>query len=154
MLDPTSIMAAVGSLKTILDLALNVKDAQIALRISTAVADAQGRLIDVQQQTLALQADNQLLRDEIRQLKDAAEDEKRFEFMHGVYWKTRDVETERLGNDGDPIIEVRYDGPFCPTCRDADKKAVRMRYTGASEDKLLFWCDIHKIPIEVPQMNY
>jgi hypothetical protein len=49
MLDPTSIMAAVGSLKTILDLALNVKDAQIALRISTAVADAQGRLIDVQQ---------------------------------------------------------------------------------------------------------
>ena len=69
MFDPASISAALGSAKVILDLLKNANDAQLAIKISTEVGNVQGRLIDVQQQALALQNENQDLRDEIRQLK-------------------------------------------------------------------------------------
>jgi uncharacterized coiled-coil DUF342 family protein len=68
MFDPASISAALASAKTILDLLKNANDAQLALRISGEIANLQGKLIDVQQQALALQNENQSLRDEIRQL--------------------------------------------------------------------------------------
>ena len=68
MFDPASISAALGSAKVILDLLKNANDAQLAIKISTEVANVQGRLIDVQQQALALQNENQDLRDAIRQL--------------------------------------------------------------------------------------
>ena len=66
MIDPTSIGAALASAKTIIDLLRNANDAQLALKISGEVANLQGRLIDVQQQALALQNENQNLHDEIR----------------------------------------------------------------------------------------
>ena len=69
MFDPASIGTALASAKTILDLARNANDAQLAIKISSEVANVQGKLIDVQQQALALQNENQKLRDEIRQLK-------------------------------------------------------------------------------------
>src|ERR1035441_10682055 len=69
MFDPASIGGALSSAKVILDLLKNANDAQLAMKISTEVANVQGRLIDVQQQALALQNETQDLRDEIRQLK-------------------------------------------------------------------------------------
>jgi hypothetical protein len=58
MFDPASINAALSSVKSIFDLLKNANDAQLAMKISSEVANVQGRLIDVQQQALALQNDN------------------------------------------------------------------------------------------------
>jgi septal ring factor EnvC (AmiA/AmiB activator) len=68
MFEPASIGAALTSAKTIVDLLRNANDAQLAMKISSEVANLKGRLIDVQQQTLALQNKNQDLRGEISQL--------------------------------------------------------------------------------------
>jgi hypothetical protein len=69
MFDPTSIGAALTSAKAILELLRNANDAQFAMKISTEIANVQGRLIDVQQQALTLQNENQGLREEIKELK-------------------------------------------------------------------------------------
>jgi hypothetical protein len=96
MFDSASIAAALGSAKTILDLLKNANDAQLAMKISTEVANVQGQLIDVQQQTLALQSDNQQLRAEVEKYRSYAQ-------HHSVIW--------RLHPDG------KEDGPFCPACQ-------------------------------------
>ncbi len=69
MFDPASINAAIASTRAIVDLLKGANDAHLALRISSEVATLQGKLIDVQQQAMALQNDNQALRNEINQLK-------------------------------------------------------------------------------------
>ena len=95
MFDPASIAAALGSAKAILDLAKNANDAQLAIKISTEVANVQGKLIDVQQQAMALQLENQQLRAEIDKFRSYVQ-------HHSVIW--------RLRPDG------AEDGPFCPGC--------------------------------------
>jgi len=95
MFDPASITAALGSAKTILDLVKNANDAQLAIKISTEVANVQGKLIDVQQQALALQFDNQQLRAEIDKFRSYVQ-------HHSVTWRLRPDGTEN--------------GPFCPAC--------------------------------------
>jgi hypothetical protein len=75
MFDPASMGAALGSVKAILDLLKGANDAQLAIKISGEVANLQGRLIDVQQQALALQNENQELRDQLKQRIRAAEEE-------------------------------------------------------------------------------
>ena len=69
MADLASIGAALGSLKTIVELLKNAQDAQLAMKISVELGNIQGRLIDAQQQTLAVQNENQAQREEINQLK-------------------------------------------------------------------------------------
>ena len=95
MFDPTSITAALGSAKTILDLLKNANDAQLAIKISGEVANVQGKLIDVQQQVLAIQEDNQQLRAEIETFRSHVH-------HHSVIWRVRPDGTQ--------------DGPFCPVC--------------------------------------
>ena len=68
MFDPASIGSALASAKAILDLLKNANDAQLAMKISSEVANLQGRLIDVRQQALTLQNEKQDLLDEIKQL--------------------------------------------------------------------------------------
>jgi len=153
MFDPATMGAALASLKTIIDLMRNANDAQLTLKISSEIAQVQGKLLDVQQQALTLQVENQQLRDEIRQLKASAEDEKVFQFMHGVYWKTYDVLSLREDENGNRITELHWDGPFCPTCKDADKRPVRLRDLGTYEGQGKFHCDIHHITLYAPRMN-
>jgi hypothetical protein len=95
MFDPASITAALGSAKAILDLLKNVTDTQLAIKINSEVANVQGKLIDVQQQALALQMDNQQLRAEIEKFRSHVQ-------HHSVIWRIRPDGTE--------------DGPFCPAC--------------------------------------
>lgn len=66
--DAASISAAFTSVRAILDLLKNANDAQLAMKISSEVANLQGRLIDVQQRALSLQNENQDLRDQIGRL--------------------------------------------------------------------------------------
>jgi hypothetical protein len=151
MFDPASISAALGSAKVILELLKNAKDAQLAIKISTEVANVQGRLIDVQQQALVLQNENQELRDEIRQMKRAIEDENSFQFMHGVYWKTSTVLTLDQDEEGNRVKALHWDGPFCPLCKDVNGKAVRLKDGGQRKGTDVVWeCEVHKTDYEAP----
>jgi hypothetical protein len=95
MFDPAAMGAALGSLKAIADLLRNANDAQLALKISSEVAEVQGKLLDVQQQALALQAENQQLRSENEKFRT-------YVFHHSVNWRK--------------LPDGSEDGPFCPTC--------------------------------------
>jgi hypothetical protein len=95
MADLTSIGAALGSLRTLWDIARNTQDAHLAMKISAELGNIQGQLIDVQQQALSVQEENQKLRTEIEKLKTTT-------LHHGVTWRKRPDGTE--------------DGPFCPVC--------------------------------------
>jgi len=132
MFDPASITAALGSAKVILDLLRNANDAQLAVAISREVGQLQSQLLSVQQQALSLQNENQGLRDEIRQIKQAVEDENSFQFTHGVYWKTSDVLSLDQDEEGNRIRAWYWDGPFCPLCKDVHGKAMRLKNVGPS----------------------
>jgi hypothetical protein len=99
MFDPASISAALSSIKVILDLAKNANDAQLAMKISSEIANLQGRLIDVQQQALELQNENHELQTLIRTLKDTAEDRKIIEAQlipeDNAYFRMVDGNTSR-----------------------------------------------------------
>jgi hypothetical protein len=114
MADLASIAAALTSVRTIIDLVKNAKDAQLAMTISSELGNIQGKLIDVQQQTLTIQQENQQLRGELQKLRSS-------NHHHSVMWRQRDDGTE--------------DGPFCPICV---SEAREMRLTiapGSSRDK-------------------
>ena len=52
-------------MKTIVDLVKTANDTQLALRVSSEVIEAQGKLFNIQREALALQTENQQLRAEI-----------------------------------------------------------------------------------------
>ena len=62
MFDPLTISSALSSTKTIYDLLKGASDTHLAMKVSSEVANIQGKLIDVQQQTLTIQQENQELR--------------------------------------------------------------------------------------------
>jgi hypothetical protein len=95
LLDPLGISGALSSLKAILDLAKSAHDAQLAMKISSEVIEAQSKLLTTQQQALAIFAENQQLRSELEKYRI-------FSFHHSVNWKKLPHDTE--------------DGPFCPVC--------------------------------------
>lgn len=95
LLDPLGITSALSSLKAILDLAKSANDAQLAMKISSEVIEAQSKLFTTQQQALAIFAENRELHKELEKYKI-------FDFHHSVHWKTRPEEAQ--------------DGPFCPVC--------------------------------------
>lgn len=95
MYDTATIGAAITSVRAIFDLLKNANDAQLAMRISSEVAQVQSSLLEVQQQALSLQTENQNLRNEVARFKT-------YTHHHSVGWRVRSDGTE--------------DGPFCPTC--------------------------------------
>jgi hypothetical protein len=112
MFDPATIGAALTSAKALLDLARNAKDAELAMRISSEVANIQGKLIDVQQQALELQSENRQLRDEIGAFNDEMEFRESLEFDRaGIY--------RRNGPGGEEL--------YCSDCLDHERKRVRLR---------------------------
>lgn len=148
MFDTGTISAALTSAKVILDLTKSANDAQLAMKISVEIANLQGRLIDVQQQTLALQAENQDLRDEVRKFKQALEEEQSFDYRYGMYWKTRSgPPKDDFDEKGNEIVtsEILWEGPFCPICKDVNGKAVRFRdYGGVGGGPEHVWvCPVH-----------
>jgi hypothetical protein len=114
MADLASIGAALGSLKTIWELAKNAQDTHLAMKISAELANIQAQLIDVQQQTIAFQQENQQLRKELESFKS-------FTFHHSVTWKQRPDGTE--------------DGPFCPICISEGREMTLTIAPGSSQTK-------------------
>jgi hypothetical protein len=157
MFDPASITAALGSVKAILDLLKSAKDVKLATQISSEVGTLQGKLIEVQQQTLLLQKENHDLRDEVRNMKRAAEEEQSFHFEHGVYWKTsvgyaQDDEYEAI--HGTKPKEVLWHGPFCPLCKDDKGKAVCLKDRGERIGTNWVWyCELHGTVYPAPPMQ-
>jgi hypothetical protein len=115
MFDPSSIAGALASLRAIVDLAKNANDGQLALRISGEIGQLQGKLLDVQQQALSLQAENQELKETIRLLNDDKVFRDSLEFEAGGLYR-------RTGPRGDEH--------YCSACLDRDGKRVRT-VTGA-----------------------
>jgi hypothetical protein len=117
MFDPATIGAALGSAKAILDLLKGANDAQLAVRITSEVANVQGRLIEVQQQALALHEENQRLRAEVDKFHSSV-------FHHSVNW--------RVTRDGSE------DGPFCPVCA-GEGMDMRLTLRGVVDQSGQFW---------------
>lgn len=105
--------------------------------------------------TLSLQRENQELHDEIRNMKQAADDEKRFQFLHGVYWKTSETLSLREDEEGNRITELRWEGPFCPLCKDSEGKAVRLKDVGGYQtgNDRRWECEVHKTEYRAPTMQ-
>jgi hypothetical protein len=141
MFDPLSIGAALTSIKAILDLLKNANDAQLAMKITSEIGSLQGRLIEVQQQVLAAQAESDELRAENQRLKTSV-------FHHGVTWRKLPDGTE--------------DGPFCPTCVGEGRDNMRLilaPHVDQSGALLHFLCptnnDRYQLPKElVPNDRY
>lgn len=117
MFDPSGLGAALTSLKAVVDLMKNANDAQLAMKISSEIANVQGKLIDVQQQTLALQAENQELRAEVDKFRSSV-------FHHSVNWRVLPDGTE--------------DGPFCPVCV-SEGVNMRLILRGVVDQTKEFW---------------
>lgn len=117
MFDPATIGAALASAKTILDLAKNANDTHLAIRISSAVADVQGKLIEVQQQALNLQQENDRLRADIERSRSYVQ-------HHSAIWKIRPDGTE--------------DGPYCPACM-GEGREMRLVLWERADQSRTFW---------------
>lgn len=106
----------------ILDLVKNADDARLAMKISSEMVNLQGRLIDVEQQALALQNENQELRDQIRTLKDTSEESKviRAQLVHedNAYFRA---------------VDGQKSGPFCTACWDDARKLTRLTSQGFAQ---------------------
>jgi regulator of replication initiation timing len=122
MFDPTTLGAALSSAKTILDLMKNAKDAQLAIKISSEIANLQGRLIDVQQQVFGLQEENQKLREEARELKAKLADVAEMEACPKCRKKAWHVESSRPDPDlGDLGVSLRI--YKCDSCGFSENRA-------------------------------
>jgi hypothetical protein len=117
MFDPASIGAALSSAKTIIDLVKNANDGQLAIRVSSAVAEVQGRLIEVQQQALDLQQENDKLRADIEKSRNYVQ-------HHSAIWKIRPDGTE--------------DGPFCPHCV-GEGREMRLVLWNQADQTRTYW---------------
>jgi hypothetical protein len=117
MTDLSSLGAALTSVKTLWELAKNAQDAQLAMKISAELGTIQGQLIDVQQQTLAIQQENHQLRGEIAKYKT-------FVQHHSVMWRQ--------------IPDGKEDGPFCPVCIAADRE-MRLLVVPQADPGLEYW---------------
>ena len=112
MFDLATIGAAVTSAKTIVDLLKNAQDGQLALKISSEVANIQSRLLAVQQQALDLQNDNLKLAEENRRLEQRLALKGSVVLDKGLNWLEK--EGERTG-------------PFCPGCWGDREKLIALQ---------------------------
>jgi hypothetical protein len=122
-MEPVSatVSAALASLRLAKEMAKNLKQTDISEKLQEVydlVADMRHQIFNLEDESRRLQRENE-------QLRDDKEVEKQLVFEQGVYWR---------------VVNGKRDGPFCPYCRDADKKLVHTENLGGGTR----WCDIHK----------
>ena len=127
-----NILEGAAALKTAFDLTRQLRDAakagaikpeEFAGRVGEIydyINDSKGALSDVKDEIRDL-------KDQLRAIKEAADEEKRFVFMHGVYWRTSSVLLLDKDENGDRKKGTHWDGPFCPICKDVNGNAVRLK---------------------------
>src|ERR1035438_10870674 len=94
MFDAALVPAALGSLKIILDLVKNVKDAKLSARVVSEVIDLQSKLVGMGQQAVELQEENRRLMEENAALKKEKDLGDTVVFHDGANWRKRDDGTE------------------------------------------------------------
>jgi hypothetical protein len=147
---------ALAGLKTASELTTRLREALISrevkldevvgriIEVQDMISDGRTALIDAQDQLLKKNAEIQKLTEQVRKLEAAFATEHSFQFRQGVYWKAVEHDEGMTDPEGNEILIVHWDGPFCPTCKDADQKAVRLRKTGPDRaDETEYYCDIH-----------
>jgi hypothetical protein len=107
MVDIAAIGSALSSLKVLYDLAKGANDANLALKMGSAVADLQGKLLDVQIQAQSIQEENVELKRLAAELRAALKAREDMKFKQGAYY-TKD------------------DGPFCQHYWESDQKVIHL----------------------------
>jgi hypothetical protein len=109
-MDISYISAALAGINHVLTIGKTITDQKVATEINSALVDITSKLIQAQQQTMEVQAENYKLIEEIKDLKAKEDFQSRVTLHDGAYWKRREDGTE--------------EGPFCPSCWGLDKKLV------------------------------
>jgi hypothetical protein len=161
-----TLATGLATLKTASDLAVRIREALNSrevkldevlarvIEIQELILEGRGALIDAQEQLFSKNEELDGFRRQIHELQAAAAKTQDLTFMHGVYWRAFDIDRGEMDHEGNAYVEVHYSGPFCPTCYDADAKAVRMRDMGDYDSgKGRFYCDIHGIEFSVIRMD-
>jgi hypothetical protein len=130
--DITVITGALTSIKTILDISKTLQDQKIVSAINSAVADVQVKLIEAQQQIMAVQDENRTLKDKLAELQDNKALEAMVTFHDAAYWKKRE--------DG------KEDGPYCPSCWDLSRKLVVPAVSDSDGRRAILFCPHHNAP--------
>jgi hypothetical protein len=117
-MDPTSITAILGSIKTAADIAKLIKDSDVSLEkaetklkladLISALADAKLEVVGIQQTLAETEAT-------VRQLEDKLRIRRNIRWKEPAYWVEEDDSS---------------DGPFCQKCYDIDSRLVRLQGDG------------------------
>lgn len=132
-----SIVGILQSLQAIVGLAKNIN----TVEFNGKLIELQSFIFDQQNKLMQLQADNDALNREKRELKEALAVKGAAHLEAGVYWTSK---------------EGKQDGPFCLTCYDVDGKLVRPIFrthipaNGTKEAKSFFYCRIHETAYALP----
>jgi hypothetical protein len=159
-------LTGLATLKTASELATGLRDAlksrdvkldEVAARlieIQDLIVDGRGALIEAQEQLIGKSEELADLRRQVVEFQAAIREKEALKYLHGAYWRTFEVDKGETDPDGNSYVEIRYDGPFCPTCNDADGKAVRLRLLADQEPGLgQCCCDVHHIDFSVPKLQ-
>lgn len=133
MVDIAAVGSALSSLKALYDLAKGANDANLSMKIGSAIADLQGKLLDVQIQARSVLEENVDLKAQLAELQAALMKKEDMKFRNGAY-------------------HTNDDGPFCQHCWESDQKIIHlsrvMPSPGAEPvtdpDKLVYYtCAFH-----------
>jgi hypothetical protein len=155
-----NIVTGAAALKTAVDLTRALRDAAKAGTIKPEefagrVGEIYDYIIDSKDALYEAKDEINGLKDQLRAIRQTAEEERRFQFLHGVYWRTSDVLSLKNDENGNRITETFWDGPFCPICKDVDLKAVRLKDTGGYQNSTdrAWECEVHKTDYRAPSMR-
>ena len=118
-----AVSGTVGVLKEIRSLAKSVGSREI----NEHLIDLQQRIIEVQGLFTELMAENESLRTQVAELKNAAKIDGELKFEESVYWQVQDGK--------------RIDGPICPNCWDSNRKRVHLT---SAQSPGVFYCGVCK----------
>lgn len=102
-----SIKDYLGNIKTLL---VDIPNADLKAEIQSALIDAQGEALDLQERVALLQEENSKLADQLREKSRTTDLDEKLYYARNAYWR-RDEE----------IVSA-----YCPTCWDANRLLMRL----------------------------
>jgi hypothetical protein len=129
-MDISYISAALAGMTQVLNIGKTIEDQKVVTAINSAVVEITSKLIEAQRQIVAVQEENQRLREQLRALQDVNRLESLVSFHHGAYWTKREDGSE--------------EGPFCPSCWGLEKKLVYPSVSNSNVDPMELVCTLHE----------
>lgn len=113
-MEPVTVVAALGSISHLTNIAKSLggflKETG-KVEAMEKLMDLNSAILEMQQKHAELFQENQALKEENRELKRVKDIRGELKFTHGVYFRTKDNETEA----------------YCSVCLDRDGKLIRIR---------------------------